>query len=423
MCGVLKAARRPLSDEWKRFDLDAEGWGLLDALTDRLVRHVNFERLELDQLRTALRDAVRAYRNPANGARPNSKAYAAEILDGLAQEPIRRILYLGVRHLTLAHGTVVGDVRFLRLSEHNELAESFAWFPGGVPEMACEVEAIGGTDALVLERARRSAERALALVRQQILFGFMAKIYLDQVMFRLDGKYTWREGTDLARAGWWRDPTPIPMDLGGPTTTEWRSMLDRLSADYATVAPRLRERVDACVDWLDVAARSDRWPIIIPAVFSAMESLLIPEKAGLKAAVITVRSVAVHIAVGERFFDPGKVMAGYQLRSDLVHGTPTSDVLDAEATEFAEYTRRWAFDVFRDYLRLAQAIGADEIAAIVGHLDSGPCADVCSWLKDHGGHAIVAEYTESVSPKGPSDGRGAPTTRERREGNRSGGNV
>jgi hypothetical protein len=196
-----------------------------------------------------------------------------------------------------------------------------------------------------------------------------------------------------------RDPAPFPMDLTGPTISEWRAKLDGLSTDSRVLAPELRERVDACVDWLDVAARSDRWAIIIPAAFSAMEALLVPEKAGLKAGVVTVRSVAVHVAVGERFFDPGNVMAGYQLRSDLVHGTPTSDVLEKEATEFAEFTRLWAFEVFRDYLKLAQAISAEGIAAIVRHLDSGPCEEVCSWLEEHGGSSIVAEYRDALRPR------------------------
>lgn len=73
-------------------------------------------------------------------------------------------------------------------------------------------------------------------------------------------------------------------------------------------------------------------------------------------------------------------MAGYELRNDLVHGTPTPDVLDTEATELAEFMRFWAFDIFRDYLKLAQTIGADGIAAIVGYLDAGPCQEVCIWL-------------------------------------------
>ncbi len=399
MCRVLKAARRPLTGEWKRFDLDPDGWKLLEKLTDRLVRHMSFEHLERPQLRGALRDAVRRYKDPANGRRSASRQFAAEILDGLAQEPMRRTLYLGIQHLKLPHGTTVGGVRFLRLPEDDVLAESFAWFRDSAPELVCEVEAIGGTNGLVLERARKTAERALALVRQQILFGFMSKIYLDQVMFGLDGKYTWREGSDVARAGWWRDPAPIPMDLTGPATSDWRAKLDGLSDDYLAVAPGLREGVDTCVDWLDVAARSDRWPNIIPATFSAMEAILVPEKSGLKAGVVTVRSVAVHVAVGEGFFDPGDVMAGYQLRSDLVHGTPTSDVLDREATDFAEFTRLWAFDVFRDYLKLAKTISAGTVTAVAGHLDSGPCNDVCSWLEEYGGSSIVAEYRELLAAR------------------------
>ena len=85
--------------------------------------------------------------------------------------------------------------------------------------------------------------------------------------------------------------------------------------------------MDTCIDWLDVAALSDRWRIIIPAIFSGMEALLVPETIGLKAEIVTVRSVAVHAALDHGFFDPGEIMAAYRLRSDLIHGTPTSEIL------------------------------------------------------------------------------------------------
>jgi hypothetical protein len=403
VCSLLKAARRPLTEEWKRFDLDREGWNLLDRLTDRLVHHLHFEHLDRKELRRTLHDAVRRYKNAPAGQRPANAQFAADVLDGLAQQPMRRTVYLGVRHLTLPHGTIVGDARFLQLSEDEALAESFAWCGGPAPELVCEVEAVGGTDELLLERARKIAERAMALVRQQMLFGFMAKIYLDQVMFGLDGKYTWRAGSDLARAGRWNEPAPMSMDLTGPQTSDWRTRLDGLSADYLAVAPGLRDRLDVCLEWLDVAARSDRWPVIVPATFSAMEAILVPGKAGLKAGVVTVRSVAVHVAVGQPFFDPGEVMAGYQLRSDLVHGTPTPDVLDKEATAFAEFTRRWAFDVFRDYLTLVKDSGAGTVTEIAAHLDRGPCNDVCSWLEEHGGSSVVAEYREALRVQGQAE--------------------
>jgi hypothetical protein len=139
------------------------------------------------------------------------------------------------------------------------------------------------------------------------------------------------------------------MDLTSAMLGDWREQLDDLAENYAALSPEVRLRVDTCIDWLDVAARSDKWRIIIPAVFSALESILVPEtSAGLKAGLVTVRSTAVHAAVDEGFFDPGYVRAGYELRNNLVHGTPTSDVPDAEAERFADITRKRAFDVFRD---------------------------------------------------------------------------
>ena len=370
MCGLWKAARRAPPEEAPGSCLDGDGWERLYRLAERLVRHLNFEYLEQRKLRNVLVGAVRQYKDPPDGKRPNGRQFAAEILDGLAREPMRRTLYLGVQHLKLPHAVTVGEVRFLLPSHDEELAQAFARLGDAAPELVCEVEAVGGTDELLRDRARKTVEGALALVRQQMLFGSMNKIYLDQVMFGLDGKYSWREGSDIAGAGWWREPQPIPMDFTADSdrAAAWLVKLDGLSADYSAVPPGLRERVDTCVAWLDVAARSDRWQIIVPAVFSAIEAILVPEKSGLKAAPVTVRSVAVHVAVGAGFFDPGKTVTGYELRSDLVHGTPTSDVLDRDATEFAEFTRSWAFNVLRDYLKLAKTIGAGTVNDIVANL-------------------------------------------------------
>ena len=47
-------------------------------------------------------------------------------------------------------------------------------------------------------------------------------------MFGLDGKYTWREGPELAGAGWWREARAIPMDFTTGKADVW---LANLSAD------------------------------------------------------------------------------------------------------------------------------------------------------------------------------------------------
>lgn len=186
------------------------------------------------------------------------------------------------------------------------------------------------------------------------------------------------------------------MDLDHPNGAEWREQLAQLSELYSGLPPRLRLNVDTCIDWLDVAALSDRWRIIIPALFSGMEALLVPETTGLKAEVVTVRSVAVHLAVGEGFFDPIQVLQAYFLRNDLVHGNPTSQVLDNDATEFADMRRLWAFRVFRDYLQLARDTGATTVGELVSHLDRDKCNEVCTWLEDTGGSKVVAEFRRVV---------------------------
>jgi hypothetical protein len=404
LCGLWKAARRPLPAEWETSLLDADGWQVLDRLADRLARHLSFEHHGRRKLRETLKSAVRRYKTPGGRSGLDNKQFATEVLDGLAREPLRRTLYLGVEHLKLPHGTTVGNVRFLLLSQDQELAQSFAWFGADAPAMVCEVEVVGGTEEFLRDRARQATEGALALVRQQVLFGGFYKIYLDQVMFGLDGKYTLRDGGQYANAGWWRQPRPFPMDYtqGNP---DWLARLDSLSADYGAVTPELLERVDTCVGWLDVAARSDRWRIILPALFSAMEAILVPESSStLKAGVVTVRSVALQVALEKEFLDPGEIMLGYRLRSDLVHGTPTSGVPDKEATDFTETRRLWAFNVFRDYLKLAKAIEASTVTDIVGYLDSQHCEEVCAWLHEHGGSAIVAEYKNSIALVSDSTG-------------------
>jgi hypothetical protein len=397
MLPVLKAARRPLSPKWEPFGLDREGWNDLDRLVNKLVHHRHFEHLKRKDIRIALHDAAVRYRRTPVGERPPTKLFAAASLDDMARPPMRRTVYLGVKHLKLPHGTHIADALFLDPTQQPELQEAFDRFGDAAPPLLCAFDVVAGTDALLLERARDRAEVALSLIRQQNLFGFPAKIYLDQVIFGLDGTWTWNNDDTTARAGWWRhEPTPIPMDLSHPNGSEWRARLTELSDLYQALPPSLRVRLNTCLEWLDVAALSDRWRIIIPAIFSAMEALLVPETIGLKAEVVTVRSVAAHVACDHGFFDPGEILEAYALRNDLIHGAPTDDVISAAALEFAETRRLWAFRVLSDYLAFANAIGAKDVGTIVSTLDSDACVKVCNWLDEHGGGRVVEEYRKVI---------------------------
>jgi hypothetical protein len=138
---------------------------------------------------------------------------------------------------------------------------------------------------------------------------------------------------------------------------------------------------------------------MLPAIFSAMEALLVPEDTGLKAGAVTVRSVAVHIALDEPFFNPIEIVEAYLWRSALVHGAPTRNVNETDLAALAEDRQMWAFRVFSDYLRLAASAGFGSVEALVSHLDSEQGEKVCGWLIEHGAEDIVAEYRKMLSPR------------------------
>jgi hypothetical protein len=128
-----------------------------------------------------------------------------------------------------------------------------------------------------------------------------------------------------------------------------------------------------------------------------MESLLVPEDSGRKAGAVTVRSVAVHAALEEGFFNPFETVQGYLWRNQLIHGAPTRDVNETELVALAEDRERWAFRVFADYLRLAERHGFESVGKLVSHLDKEFGDQVCDWLVQYGGQEVVDEYQEMLS--------------------------
>jgi hypothetical protein len=396
--GLLKAARAPLSKEWDPFGLDLNGWRRLHRLARKLSEHLYFEHRSRSALGDELRAAVGRYRARLQDIpRPSAKGFAAGVLDELAQPPRDWLAYLGVRHLDLPLGTAVGDVRFLHIDEEEGLAGAFSHFHERAPKLVCRVRVVAGTEDLALARARRAADSALALIRQRVLYGFGAKIYLDQVAFGLDGTFAWKIDDGFARTGWWAQQHPMETDL--TADPEWGEALAESSNRREALSDKLRGRVDTALDWLDVAATTENWRIMLPAVFSAMEALLVPEDTGRKAGAVTVRSVAVHVALDEPFFNPTEIVAAYLWRNALVHGVPTHNLNETELAALAENRRMWAFRVFSDYLRLATRGGFESVDALVSHLDSEQGDRVCGWLIEHGGGHIVAEFRKVSTPR------------------------
>ena len=194
------------------------------------------------------------------------------------------------------------------------------------------------------------------------------------------------------------------MDADFSNQQDWLEALTELSTCRNGLAAPIQERVDTALDWLDVAALTENWRVMLPAIFSAMESLLVPEEGGTKAAAVTVRSVAVHVALGHGFFNPQEANQAYLLRSGLVHGRPTGQLRDDKLVDFAEGRRRWAFLVLTDYLKLATRERHASVESLVAYLDEVHGPAVCKWLEDFGAAEVVREYHAMLSPAAPGRG-------------------
>ncbi len=80
MLPMLKAARRPLSPEWERFGLEADGWHQLDLLANRLTRHQHFEHLGRKSVRDSLHQGALRYQGIAAATRSQPESMQLRFL-------------------------------------------------------------------------------------------------------------------------------------------------------------------------------------------------------------------------------------------------------------------------------------------------------------------------------------------------------
>ena len=395
LCAVLAVARRPRPTD-SPYRLEPEGWKLLHQLSDTLSRIRHFEHHTRKELTKSLTQAVSEYQ--ASSPRPSAKPFAQGFLDGLSKSPHTAVVYLAVRYLKLPDGFQVAGVRFIDPDKMPEITSRMSTFGYERPELLCVVEATGGTRQHLSNRALNEAGHALALIRQKALHGFGAKIYIPQVGFYLDGRYALEDvDGDLFVGGRWSIKFPELMDMTDPKLEEWCASLEEISGRYAATAGEIRARCDTSLGWFDVATRSEDWRVVLPAIFTAIEALLVPGTQGLKAGLVTVRSVAVHAALDKPFFDPGEIQDGYTWRSKLIHGSPIPADDDPVGNEIANDRRLWAFWVLRDFLELVEVHGFTTAAEMVAFLESEKTEAVCTWLEDHGLIDIVSEYRRALN--------------------------
>ncbi len=368
----------------------------LAQLARHLAHHPRFEQHNEKHLRKMLANGVASYVRCRD--RSNRRAVASSLVDELASEPMTARVYLGVRGLALPDEVDTGLAVLTPLANRPALEVQLARQPPAVERanVYCEVSAVGGKAPRVIERARSQALVALALARQELRAAHPA-LTNEELQFDPDGTAVC-QFPHGQRSFHSKSLSGTPLEL--PATPPLTAQLAGTGPKIQHLAPEVRRRVETSLQWLDVAARPYAWRVGVPAIFAAMESLLVPERdVKDKGAVLAVRAVTLQLDVEGGFSDPGMVVTGYDLRSDLTHGVPLDDVVDDSAESYLRWARQWAFRVFKDFIEYTTGPTATRPTRVTRSLDDSELVpSVLEWFRNADGVDIVDGYVRAVGP-------------------------
>ncbi len=378
--------------------LDRPTYRRVVQLNARLARHLNFEHLGYKDGEDALLSVIAEFRGLTG--KPDVRQFAGEALSKMAKPARSLVFYLGVNHLKLKRALKIGDVEIITKAQAKKAIDNNFWPSefNDSPSFA-RVTIAGTNPQLRLQRARFAAEEALGaarLVLQEEL-GRMGGVR-EQWLFDLNGTWVVRYGANW-RSGFWRKPEPMLLEL--PDDPKWSDPIRSFDESLALVPETFRASCRTAIGWLDAATREGYWRFSIPMVYSAMESVLVPETTGLKAEVVTVRSIAMQVAVGHPFRDPNETLLGYSVRNDLIHGGVTFGFDEKQAEDLRIDRQWWAFGVLKDFLVYIRDSQHDKLLAAMRALDeSDAMRQVIEWFEEHGAEKLVAEYRKAVAVRG-----------------------
>jgi len=410
LAALLKMARRPVSlnDSGPRgpagsnkFELDTEGLRLFDQLVQKLIRHLHFEHHDQSELNKDLIAVLADYQTalPGRHRRPIKKI-ATTFIDERARPPESAQVFFGIVCLAIPNAVDLGVARFFPASEVPFLEPVFGSDNFAQCSTYCATTATGGTTRKLVERAEHSALLAASLLRLH-LRSSLGDLHREQLLFDLHSCYAIVREDGAARRGFHRGHQPAFLEVS-QLPPDWTAVVEAEGHSIRSLPAPLRVRVNTALEWMDIEARAPTWKTQIPAIFSAIESLLVPEDCGSKAEVVTVRSVILQLTLGESFFNPANTYEAYLVRCDLVHGSPIDPDVTGETERLAGQCQSWAREILTGYITYASQSTATTPKALVQSLDrSEAAARAQRWFQEHGGEGaeIVVKYRKALGLK------------------------
>ena len=200
----------------------------------------------------------------------------------------------------------------------------------------------GNNSSLVIERARDKAKLVLKAVKAYL--NDHMSIHDPNLLFDLSAfaliKKVEVQGWHWS---WKRKREPFKLTIGDHD----KKYLDRAENNYQisrNFDSKLRARYERAAYWMGMSIEEEEFDKKIISLCIALESLLVSKNDKRKGEVIAYRMLIVNHLVEGSFPEPFGVMAFYELRSEVVHGSSLFEATYSDYSKLHYTTRKTLFN-------------------------------------------------------------------------------
>jgi hypothetical protein len=313
-----------------------------------------------------------------------SHDHVTQFITEHAREPVQKMCYLPIEHLTVETAAEVTGLRLLPTTDEAVPPPRHRFVPDPPVGCVAAVPVTGTSYARMADRARATAEQGLRVLR----IALQDRIQARQLRFTLSGAYAF----DGQIQGWDQRPETAY------SLTLVPALVDHVHRQPVAALPptprnKLERKADLAARWIERASLATEPLIRLLYLFFALEALLGDTGEGQKAGLIALRRAMLGEALGRGFVHPSGTYWLYEkVRSAAVHGSEPPEISDDEVGKFAWDVR----EALTDYLNYAKDHGFTRQSQLTAALDHHPDrVQLIAWLRANGGD-MWTDYLDKI---------------------------
>ena len=331
-------------------------------------------------------------------------------------KPIKKYeVLIPIQGLKLKSGTVqISDVKLVQVSD--EVAKEWNLTKGGTAPQDLLYDAFISNGAAIIPEKGNDPQKAIDRARARLLtvLDFLRtallldhdpriisfKIHDEEMLFEPGENVALREVEDseLLAANWHRGFRMMDLTLDGLLETQVsKSMesLDDLAKAVGEAGKGVGVRFIRAVQWIGSSVTRERTDDKIVDLCTALEAFLSTKDSGLKGEIIALRTMLLPMVLDKPFFDPAIVLALYEKRSDVIHGSEKGVCTDWEYIALRTRTAQ----TLKDALTLVKAENITKYTDFLKRLHSDPdlVGKAVQWWQGHPSYKDICKAADDCS--------------------------